>query len=43
VTSLRARWGDVHAHTDLDGLAEQVVAGASDPYTAADALLKDYA
>lgn len=39
VTSLRQRWGDVHAHTDLDGLAAEVVAGASDPYAAADQLL----
>jgi LAO/AO transport system kinase len=43
VTSLRERWGDVHAHTDLDRLAEQVVAGDSDPYTAADRLLENYA
>ena len=42
VTSLRARWGDVHARTELDELAERVVAGTSDPYTAADALLATY-
>jgi LAO/AO transport system kinase len=42
VTSLRARWGDVHARTELDELAEQVVTGTSDPYTAADALLATY-
>jgi LAO/AO transport system kinase len=42
VTSLRARWGDVHARTELDELAEQVVAGTSDPYTAADSLLATY-
>jgi LAO/AO transport system kinase len=43
VTSLRERWGDVHARTELDALAEQVVAGATDPYTAADELLATYA
>ena len=42
VTSLRARWGDVHARTELDELADQVVAGTSDPYTAADSLLSSY-
>jgi LAO/AO transport system kinase len=42
VTSLRRRWGDVHARTELDALAEQVVAGASDPYVAADSLLETY-
>jgi LAO/AO transport system kinase len=42
VTSLRRRWGDVHARTELDELAEKVVAGASDPYTAADSLLESY-
>jgi LAO/AO transport system kinase len=42
VTSLRARWGDVHARTELDGLAEQVAAGTSDPYAASDALLATY-
>jgi LAO/AO transport system kinase len=36
---LRRRWGDVHARTELDALAEDVVAGRSDPYAAADALL----
>jgi LAO/AO transport system kinase len=39
VTSLRERWGDVHARTELDELAERVVAGDSDPYAAADELL----
>lgn len=39
VTRLRERWGDVHAHTALDALAERVVAGTSDPYAAADELL----
>jgi LAO/AO transport system kinase len=42
VTALRERWGDVHARTELDELAEQVAAGSSDPYTAADALLESY-
>ena len=42
VTALRERWGDVHARTELDDLAEQVVAGETDPYTAADALLETY-
>ena len=42
VTALRARWGDVHARTELDELAEQVVDGASDPYAAADQLLDSY-
>jgi len=39
VTSLRERWGDVHARTELDGLAERLVAGRTDPYAAADELL----
>jgi LAO/AO transport system kinase len=39
VTSLRERWGDVHARTELDELAERVVAGRTDPYAAADELL----
>jgi LAO/AO transport system kinase len=43
VTSLRERWGDVHARSELDDLAEQVVAGRSDPYAAADELLATYA
>ncbi len=42
VTDLRQRWGDVHARTELDELAERVVAGESDPYAAADALLESY-
>jgi LAO/AO transport system kinase len=42
VTALRKRWGDVHAHTMLDELAEKVAAGDSDPYTAADALLDTF-
>jgi LAO/AO transport system kinase len=43
VTSLRERWGDVHARTELDVLADRVVAGTSDPYAAADELLATYA
>jgi LAO/AO transport system kinase len=45
VTALRARWGDVHQRAGvqrLDALAEQVVAGTSDPYAAADSLLEAY-
>src|SRR5664279_1138672 len=42
VTALRERWGDVHAYTELDSLAEQVVAGESDPYRAADKLLESF-
>jgi LAO/AO transport system kinase len=43
VTALRERWGDVHARTELDELAERVVGGITDPYTAADELLETYA
>ena len=42
VTALRRRWGDVHARTELDALAEQVAAGDSDPYAAAESLLDSY-
>ena len=42
VTSLRERWGDVHARTELDDLADRVVAGRTDPYAAADELLASY-
>ena len=42
VTSLRERWGDVHARTELDELAARVVAGAVDPYAAADELLATF-
>ncbi|MGZ4495108.1 MAG: methylmalonyl Co-A mutase-associated GTPase MeaB [Nocardioides sp.] len=42
VTALRARWGDVHARTELDGLAERVAAGETDPYAAADDLLASF-
>jgi len=43
VTALRARWKDVHERTELDDLADQVVAGKTDPYAAADVLLAEYA
>ncbi|MGN6252260.1 MAG: methylmalonyl Co-A mutase-associated GTPase MeaB [Marmoricola sp.] len=43
VTALRERWRDVHERTELDALAEQVVAGTTDPYAAADELLEAYA
>jgi LAO/AO transport system kinase len=39
VTALRRRWGDVHGRSELDDLAAAVVAGATDPYSAADELL----
>jgi LAO/AO transport system kinase len=42
VTALRERWGDVHARTELDDLAEQVVAGKTDSYRAADVLLDSF-
>ena len=41
VTALRRRWDDVHARVELDDLAAAVVAGKSDPYTAADTLLEN--
>ncbi len=41
VTALRRRWTDVSERTELDDLAEQVVAGTLDPYAAADRLLDD--
>ncbi len=37
--TLRERMGDVSGGTDLDSLAGDVVAGTSDPYTAADTLV----
>ena len=40
VTALRRQWGDVHGRTELDDLAAAVVAGESDPYTAADELIE---
>ncbi len=42
VTALREKWGDVHARTELDDLAEQVAAGKSDPYRASDVLLEAF-
>jgi LAO/AO transport system kinase len=42
VTSLREQWRGVHERTELDALAEQVVAGQIDPYAAADELLEAY-
>jgi LAO/AO transport system kinase len=42
LTALRRRWGDVHERTELDELAEQVAAGDSDPYAAAESLLETY-
>jgi LAO/AO transport system kinase len=42
VTALRERWGDVHARTELDELAEKVASGDTDPYAAADDLLATY-
>jgi LAO/AO transport system kinase len=39
LTALRRRWGDVHGRSELDDLAQQVAAGESDPYAAAETLL----
>jgi LAO/AO transport system kinase len=39
VTALRARFGDLHGHADLDRLAALVAEGSLDPYAAADRLL----
>jgi LAO/AO transport system kinase len=39
VASLRDRWENVSGHDDLDALAGAVVAGAKDPYAAADELV----
>ncbi len=39
VTALRRRWGNVGGRVELDDLAAAVVAGESDPYSAADSLL----
>ena len=41
LAALRERWGRADAGADLDALAERVVAGAVDPYAAADELLAD--
>jgi LAO/AO transport system kinase len=40
LTALRERLGDLHAGTALDSLAEEVVAGKTDPYAAADRLVE---
>jgi LAO/AO transport system kinase len=42
VTALRRRWTGVSDRSELDALAEQVVAGELDPYAAADRLLEDH-
>ncbi|MDX3854695.1 methylmalonyl Co-A mutase-associated GTPase MeaB [Streptomyces sp. AK02-01A] len=39
VTALRERIGDLHGDRRLDALAERIVAGELDPYTAADELV----
>jgi LAO/AO transport system kinase len=39
VTALRARFGDLRGHADVDRLAGLVVEGSLDPYAAADRLL----
>jgi LAO/AO transport system kinase len=39
LASLRARMGDVHGSAALGALAQAVVAGETDPYTAADDLV----
>jgi LAO/AO transport system kinase len=39
VTALRARFGDLHGHADLQRLAALVADGSLDPYAAADRLL----
>jgi LAO/AO transport system ATPase len=41
LAALRERMGDVHGSAALSSLAEQVVAGATDPYRAADELLAE--
>ena len=41
LTALRERWGSVGEGNQLDELASAVIAGESDPYAAADALLED--
>ena len=40
VTALRARFGDLHGHADLDSLSAHVSAGELDPFSAADRLLR---
>jgi LAO/AO transport system kinase len=39
LTALRERFGDVHGDARLEGLAQAVVGGEKDPYTAADAII----
>jgi LAO/AO transport system kinase len=39
LASLRERMGDVHGSAALETLAEKVVAGETDPYSAADDLV----
>ncbi len=39
VTALRERFGDLHGHADLDRLADEVLAGETNPYRAADTVL----
>ncbi|MDF3289363.1 methylmalonyl Co-A mutase-associated GTPase MeaB [Streptomyces silvisoli] len=40
VTALRQRIGDLHGDRRLDALAERIVSGRTDPYTAADELIE---
>jgi LAO/AO transport system kinase len=40
VTALRQRIGDLHGDRRLDALAERIVSGETDPYTAADELVE---
>ncbi len=40
VTALRQRIGDLHGDRRLDALAERIVTGETDPYTAADELVE---
>ena len=40
VTALRKRWAGVSEHTELDAVAERVLAGELDPYAAADRLVQ---
>ncbi len=39
VTAVRRRFGDLHGDTRLDALADQVLSGRSDPYSAADEII----
>ncbi|GAA1891546.1 methylmalonyl Co-A mutase-associated GTPase MeaB [Streptantibioticus ferralitis] len=40
VTALRRRIGDLHGDRRLDALAERIISGETDPYTAADELIE---